>query len=151
MLKEFKEFVLRGNVFDLAVGIVIGAAFGTIVASLVNDIIMPPIGLLLGGVDFANLFILLKAGSPGAPYAALADAQAAGAVTINYGVFINAVVSFLIIAFVLFFLIRLINRLQKQEEAPAAEPTTKACPYCMSDIAIGATRCPHCTSQLGSA
>jgi large conductance mechanosensitive channel len=151
MLKEFKEFVLRGNVFDLAVGIVIGAAFGTIVASLVNDIIMPPIGLLLGGVDFANLFILLKAGSPGAPYAALADAQAAGAVTINYGVFINAVVSFLVIAFVLFLLIRLINRLQKQEEAPVAEPTTKACPYCMSDIAIGATRFPHCTSQLGSA
>jgi large conductance mechanosensitive channel len=116
----------------------------------VNDIIMPPIGLLLGGVDFTNLFILLKAGSPGAPYAALADAQAAGAVTINYGIFINALVSFLIIAFVLFLLIRVVNSLQK-EEAPAAAPTTKECPYCKSTVALGATRCPHCTSQLGSA
>jgi large conductance mechanosensitive channel len=150
MLKEFKDFVLRGNVFDLAVGIMIGAAFGSIVTSLVNDIIMPPIGLLLGGVDFTNLFILLKAGSPGAPYAALADAQAAGAVTINYGIFINALVSFLIIAFVLFLLIRVVNSLQK-EEAPAAAPTTKECPYCKSTVALGATRCPHCTSQLGSA
>jgi large conductance mechanosensitive channel len=150
MLKEFKEFVLRGNVFDLAVAVVIGAAFGTIIASLVNDVIMPPIGLLLGGVDFANMFILLKAGSPGGPYAALADAQAAGAVTINYGLFINALVSFLIIALVLFLLIKAINRLQKKEEAPA-EPTTKECPYCMSTIAIKATRCPECTSQLGSA
>jgi len=148
MLKEFKEFVLRGNVFDMAVGIIIGAAFGTIVASLVNDIIMPPIGLLLGGVDFANLFILLKAGSPAGSYASLADAQAAGAVTINYGVFMNAVVSFLIVAFVLFLLIRTINRLKREEEAPAAEPTTKECPHCLSTIAVKATRCPHCTSQL---
>jgi large conductance mechanosensitive channel len=148
MLKEFKEFVLRGNVMDMAVGIIIGAAFGTIVASLVSDIIMPPIGLLLGGVDFSNLFILLKAGSPAAPYASLADAQAAGAVTINYGVFINAVVSFLIVAFVIFLLIRSINRLRWEEEAPPAEPTTKECPFCLSTIPIKATRCAHCTSEL---
>jgi len=148
MLKEFKEFVLRGNVVDMAVGIIIGAAFGTIVTSLVNDVIMPPIGLLLGGVDFSNLFVLLKAGSPAAPYASLADAQAAGAVTINYGVFINAVISFLIVAFVIFLLIRSINRLRREEEAPPAEPTTKECPYCLSTIPIKATRCAHCTSEL---
>jgi large conductance mechanosensitive channel len=148
MLKEFKEFVLRGNVLDMAVGIIIGAAFGTIVSSLVNDVIMPPIGLLLGGVDFANLFTLLKAGSPAGPYASLADAQAAGAVTINYGVFINAVISFLIVAFVVFLLIRSINRLRREEEAPPAEPTTKECPFCLSTIPIGATRCAHCTSEL---
>ena len=148
MLKEFKEFILRGNVVDMAVGIVIGAAFGTIVTSLVNDVIMPPIGLLLGGVDFANLFVLLKAGSPAAPYASLADAQAAGAVTINYGMFINAVISFLIVAFVVFLLIRNINRLKREEEAPPAEPTTKECPYCLSTIPIKATRCAHCTSEL---
>ena len=148
MLKEFREFVLRGNVLDMAVGIIIGAAFGTIVASLVKDIIMPPIGLLLGGVDFANLFILLKAGSPAAPYASLAEAQAAGAVTINYGMFINAVVSFLIVAFVIFLLIRSINRLRREEEAPPAEPTTKECPYCLSTIPIKATRCAFCASEL---
>ena len=148
MLKEFKAFALRGNVLDMAVGIIIGAAFGTIVKSLVNDIIMPPIGLLLGNVDFANLFILLKQGSPAAPYASLADAQAAGAVTVNYGVFANAIVSFLIVAVVMFLLIRSINRMKREEEAPPAEPTTKDCPHCLSAIAIGATRCPHCTSQL---
>jgi large conductance mechanosensitive channel len=148
MLKEFKEFILRGNVLDMAVGIIIGAAFGTIVTSLVNDVIMPPIGLLLGGVDFSNLFVLLKAGSPVAPYASLADAQAAGAVTINYGVFINAVISFLIVAFVIFLLIRSINRLRREEEAPPPEPTTKECPYCLSTIPIKATRCAHCTSEL---
>ncbi len=148
MLKEFKEFVMRGNVVDMAVGIIIGAAFGTIVSSLVNDVIMPPIGLLLGGMDFANLFILLKVGSPPAPYASPADAQAAGAVTLNYGVFINAVVSFLIVAFVMFLLIRSINRMKREEEAPPAEPTTKECPYCLSTIPIKATRCPHCTSEL---
>ena len=152
MLKEFKEFVLRGNVVDMAVGIIIGAAFGTIVRSLVDDVIMPPIGLLLDGVDFANLFVLLKAGSPPAPYTSLADAQAAGAVTINYGVFINAVVSFLIVAFVMFLLIRTINRMKREEEeAPPAEPTTKECPYCLSTIPIKATRCPHCTSELPAA
>ena len=151
MLKEFKEFALRGNVLDMAVGIIIGAAFGTIVKSLVDDVIMPPIGLLLGGLDFANFFILLKGGSPAAPYASLADAQAAGAVTINYGTFVNAVVSFLIVAFVLFLLIRSVNRMKKEEEVPPAEPTTTACPHCLSTIPIKATRCPFCTSQLGSA
>ena len=148
MLKEFKEFVLRGNVVDMAVGIIIGAAFGTIVKSLVDGVIMPPIGLLLGGVDFANLFILLKAGSPAAPYASLTEAQAAGAVTINYGVFINAVVSFLIVALVMFLLIRSINRLKREKEAPPAEPTMKECPFCLSTIQIEATRCAYCTSEL---
>ena len=151
MLKEFKEFVMRGNVVDMAVGIIIGAAFGTIIKSLVNDIIMPPVGLLLGGVDFANLFILMKAGSPAAPYASLADAQAAGAVTINYGVFMNAIVSFLIVAFVIFLLIRSINRMKREEEAPPAEPTTKECPYCLSTIPIKATRCAHCIAELSVA
>jgi large conductance mechanosensitive channel len=148
MWKEFREFILRGNVVDMAVGIIIGAAFGTIVTSLVNNILMPPIGLLLGGVDFANLFILLKQGSPTGPYASLADAQAAGAVTISYGVFINAVISFLIVAFVVFLLIRSINRMRREEEAPPAEPTTKDCPYCLSTVPIKATRCAYCTSQL---
>jgi large conductance mechanosensitive channel len=148
MLKEFKEFALRGNVLDMAVGIIIGAAFGTIVRSLVDDIIMPPIGLLLGGVDFANFFILLKQGSTAGPYASLADARAASAVTMNYGLFINAVISFLIVAFVIFLLIRNVNRLKRQEEAPPAEPTTKGCPYCLSTIPIQATRCAYCTSEL---
>ncbi len=148
MFKEFRDFAMRGNVIDMAVGIIIGAAFGTIIASLVADIIMPPIGLLLGNVDFANLFVLLKAGDPGRPYAALADAQAAGAVTINYGVFINAIISFLIVAFAMFLLVRYMNRLKKEEEAPPAEPTTKECPFCFSTIAIKATRCAHCTAEL---
>ncbi len=148
MVQEFKEFILRGNVVDMAVGIIIGAAFGTIVTSLVSDIIMPPVGLALGGVDFANLFVLLKAGDPAGPYASLADAQAAGAVTINYGLFFNVLISFLIIAFVIFLLIRAVNRLQKEEEEPDAEPTTKDCPYCLSTIPILAKRCAHCTSQL---
>ena len=149
MLKEFKEFVMRGNVVDMAVGIIVGAAFGTIVKSLVSDIIMPPIGLLLGNVDFANLFAVLKEGAKAAgPYASLADAQAAGAVTINYGVFINTIISFIIVAFAIFLLIRKINELKKQEEAPPAELTTKDCPYCLTSIPIKATRCPHCTSKL---
>jgi large conductance mechanosensitive channel len=149
MLKEFKEFALRGNVVDMAIGIIIGAAFGVIITSLVNDIIMPPIGLLLGDVDFGNLFLILKEGSPASPYASLADAQAAGAVTINYGAFINHVISFLIIAFVIFLLIRNMNRLRKEEieEAPA-EPTTQDCPYCKSAIPLDAVRCGHCTSHL---
>jgi len=151
MFKEFKEFALRGNVVDMAVGIIIGAAFGTIVKSLVDDVIMPPIGLLLGNVDFANLFALLRAGSPTPPYASLADAQAAGAVTINYGVFINAVISFLIVAFVVFLLIRGMNRMKREEEVPPAEPTTKECPYCLSTIPIKASRCAHCTSELTEA
>jgi large conductance mechanosensitive channel len=151
MWKEFKEFILRGNVVDMAVGIVIGAAFGTIVKSLVDDVIMPPIGLLLGNVDFTNLFAVLREGSPAGPYAALSAAQEAGAVTINYGLFINTVVSFLIVALVIFLLIRGINRLRREEEAPPAEPTTKECPYCLSSIPIKATRCPQCTSKLDAA
>jgi large conductance mechanosensitive channel len=148
MLKEFKEFAMRGNVVDMAVGIIIGAAFGTIVKSLVSDVIMPPIGLLLGNVDFTNLFAVLKEGATAGPYAALTDAQAAGAVTINYGVFINTVISFIIVAFAVFLMIKSINQLKRKEEAPA-EPTTKDCPYCQTSIPIKATRCPHCTSQLG--
>lgn len=148
MWKEFKEFALRGNVLDMAVGIIIGAAFTAVVTSVVNDLLMPPIGLLLGGVDFANLFAVLKNGSPAAPYASLADAQAAGAVTINYGILINALISFVIVAFALFLLIRGMNRLARQEEAPPAEPTTKECPYCLSTIPIKATRCANCTSEL---
>ncbi len=148
MWKEFREFVLRGNVLDMAVGIIIGAAFGTIVKSLVDDIIMPPIGLLLGGVDFASLFILLRAGSPAPPYASLADARSAGAVTINYGVFINSVISFLIVALVVYLLIRYFNRMRREEEAPPAEPTTKECPHCLSTVPIKAIRCAYCTSQL---
>jgi len=152
MVKEFKEFAMRGNVVDMAVGIIIGGAFGTIVKSLVSDMIMPPIGLLLGGVDFANFFVVLKEGAKGAaPYAALADAQAAGAVTVNYGLFLNAVISFLIVAFAVFMLIKGINTLKREQEAPPAEPTTKECPFCMSTIAIKATRCPSCTSELGPA
>ena len=149
MLKEFKEFVMRGNVVDLAVGVVIGGAFGTIVSSLVADIIMPPIGLLLGKVDFSNLFVLLKASAdmPG-PYATLADAQAAGAVTMNVGLFLNAVISFLIVALAVFAVVKAVNRLQREEEAAPAEPTTKACPFCATDIPIAAVRCPHCTSNL---
>jgi large conductance mechanosensitive channel len=150
MLKEFKEFAMRGNVIDMAVGIIIGVAFGTIVKSLVSDIIMPPIGLLLGNVDFANLFAVLREGMIAGPYAALADAQKAGAVTINYGVFVNTIISFVIVAFAVFLLIRQINRL-KREEAPLEEPTTKDCPYCFSSIPIRATRCPHCTSELDTA
>jgi large conductance mechanosensitive channel len=148
MLKEFKEFALQGNVVDMAVGIIIGAAFGVIVTSLVNDVVMPPLGLLLGGVDFANLYILLQDGTPAGPYASLADAQAAGAVTINYGLFINNVISFLIIAFVVFIMIRAFNRLRREEEAPAEEPTTQECPFCRSAIPLGAVRCAYCTSQL---
>jgi len=151
MLKEFKAFVLRGNVVDMAVGIIIGVAFGAIVKSLVDDIIMPPIGLLLGGLDFANFFALLKQGKTPGPYASLVDAKAAGAVTLNYGQFINLVITFAIVALVLFFLIRAINQLKRKEEVPAAAPTTKECPYCLSVIPIKATRCPHCTSELAGA
>jgi large conductance mechanosensitive channel len=150
MLKEFKEFAMRGNVVDMAVGIIIGAAFGTIVKSLVADIIMPPIGLLLGNVDFSNLFIVLKQGATAGPFATIAEAQKAGAVTINYGMFANTVISFLIVAFAVFLLIRAINRLQREEEALPEEPTTKECPHCLSTIPIKATRCGHCTSELSA-
>ena len=145
MLKEFKEFAMRGNVVDMAVGIIIGVAFGAIVQSLVADVIMPPIGLILGNVDFSNLFVVLKEGGAAAPYASLAEAQKAGAVTINYGKFLNAVMSFVIVAFAVFMLIRAINQLKRKEEAA---PTTKECPQCFSAISIKAKRCPNCTSQL---
>ena len=142
MLKEFKEFVMRGNVLDLAVAVVIGAAFGKIIASLVDDIIMPPIGLALGNVDFANLFVNLS----GKKYPSVAAAKAAGAATLNYGIFFNTIFNFLIVAFVIFLLIRSYSKMQKPKPAPA--PTTKDCPYCLSAIPIKATRCAHCTSEL---
>ena len=151
MLKEFREFALQGNVVDMAIGIIIGAAFGAIVNSLVNDVIMPPIGLLLGGVDFANLYILLQDGTPAGPYASLTEAQDAGAVTMNYGLFFNAVITFLIIAFVVFLIVRAINRMRREEEKPAAEPATQDCPYCLSDIPLNAVRCAFCTSDLAQA
>jgi large conductance mechanosensitive channel len=147
MLKEFKEFAVRGNVLDLAIGVIIGAAFGKIVSSLVDDIIMPPIGLILGRVDFASLFISLN----GKPYASLAQAKAAGAPTLNYGLFLNAVLSFLIVAFVVFLIVREFNKMRRGEEKPAAAPVVKECPYCLSSIPIKATRCPHCTSELKAA
>lgn len=148
MLKEFKDFAMRGNVVDMAVGIIIGAAFGGIVKSLVADVIMPPIGVLLGGVDFSNIFINLSGGD----FESLAAAQEAGAATLNIGVFINTVINFVIVAFAIFLLIRAINQLKrKEEEAPAADPTTKDCPHCLSGIPIKATRCGHCTSQLEAA
>ncbi|MEJ2210342.1 MAG: large conductance mechanosensitive channel protein MscL [Anaerolineae bacterium] len=146
MWQEFKDFINRGNVLDMAVGIIIGAAFGTVVSSLVKDIIMPPIGLALGGVDFANLFITLGSGS----YATLAAAQEAGAATINYGVFINNLISFLIVAFSVFLIVRSIQGISvgKEEEAAPAEPTTKTCPECLSEIPIGARRCAYCNVVL---
>ena len=142
MLKEFRAFVMRGNVVDLAVGVIIGGAFGKIISSLVSDIIMPPIGLLLNGVNFTNLFLSLN----GQAYATLADAEKAGAPTLNYGNFVNNIIDFLIVALVIFLMIRAINRLQKP--APAEAPSAKECPYCFTSIPIKAVRCPHCTSQL---
>ena len=150
MLKEFKEFAMRGNMVDMAVGIVIGGAFGTIVKSLVDDILMPPIGLLLGGVDFSNFFFVMKEGAAPGPFVSLADAQANGAVTLNYGLFANALNSFLIVAFALFMVVKAMNKLRRKEE-PAAEPATKDCPFCMSSIPLKAVRCPHCTSEIGTA
>jgi large conductance mechanosensitive channel len=144
MLREFREFAMRGNLLDMAIGIVIGAAFGRIISSLVNDVIMPPIGLVLGGFDFANLFVALRGG----PFASVAAAKAAGAPTINYGVFINTIVDFIIVAFAVFLLIRGINRMRRE---PEATPTTKSCPYCVSTIPLAAVRCPHCTSELKAA
>jgi large conductance mechanosensitive channel len=148
MLKEFKEFAMRGNVVDMAVGIIIGGAFGTIVSSLVNNVLMPPLGLLLGGVDFADLFVTLKQGAAQEEYLTLAAAQADGAVTIAYGLFFNAVISFLIVAFAVFLLVKGINQLKRREEAPPPAPTSKECPFCLSAIPIKASRCPHCTSEL---
>ncbi len=147
MLKEFKEFAMRGSVVDLAVGIVIGGAFGKIVTSFVNDILMPPIGLVVGNVDFTNLFLNLSSKS----VATIAEAKAAGAATMNYGIFLNTILDFVIVAFAIFLLIRQINRLQRQPAPVAAELTTKDCPYCLSAIALKAVRCPQCTSDLKSA
>jgi large conductance mechanosensitive channel len=148
MIKEFREFALRGSVLDMAVGIIIGAAFGAIISSLVSDVLMPPIGLLLGHVDFSNLYVVLTAGKVAGPYASLAAAQQAGAVTLNYGVFINRIISFLIVAFALFMVIRSMNKMKRKAEAVPADPTTKECPFCFTQIPIKAVRCPHCTSEL---
>jgi large conductance mechanosensitive channel len=153
MLKDFRAFIMRGNVVDMAVGIIVGAAFGAIVNSIVKDVIMPPIGLALGKIDFSNMAAVIKQGSPAGPYDSLVSAQAAHAVTINYGLFINTIINFLIIAAVVFFfIVRPIARMQAPKKAavPAA-PTTKDCPYCYSKISINATRCPNCTSQLAPA
>lgn len=148
MLKEFREFALKGSVLDMAVGIIIGSAFTSIINSLVNDIIMPPAGWLLGGVKFENFYILIKPGTPTGPYASLTNAQEAGAVTVNYGQFINSAVSFLIVAFVMFLLIRGINRMKREKKEEEPTPTTKECPHCKTEIPKSATRCPNCTSQL---
>ena len=148
MLKEFREFAMRGNVVDMAVGIIIGAAFGAIVKSLVDDVIMPPIGLLLGSVDFSDLFITLKQGAAAGPYATLELAKKAGAVTLNYGAFFNTIISFLIVAFSVFLLVKGMNKLKRQQEVAPAAPTTKECPHCLSTIPIKATKCAHCTSGL---
>lgn len=147
MFREFREFAMRGNVVDLAVGISIGAAFGKIVTSLVNDIVMPPIGLLLGRVDFSNLFINLS----GQSVASLVEAKATGAPTINCGVFLNTVIDFVIVAFAIFLLVRFINRLSRQSEVTPEAPTTRECPFCLSSIPLRATRCPQCTSTLQAA
>ncbi len=143
MLKEFKTFALRGNLLDMAIGIIIGAAFGKIVTSLVNDVLMPPIGLLLGKVDFSNLFINLS----GTAYPSLEAAKNAGAPVIAYGLFLNNIIDFIIVAFVIFLIVRAVNRMRKKEEVEV-EKTTQACPYCTTEISLKATRCPHCTSQL---
>lgn len=147
MFKEFKEFAMHGNVLDMAVGIVIGAAFGKIVASFVEDVLMPPLGLLLGKVDFSNLFLSLS----GKSFETLAAAKAAGAPTLNYGVFLNVCINLVIVAFAIFLLVRAVNRLKREEKAPAAAPTTKACPQCLMDVPLAAKKCGHCTSQLSPA
>jgi large conductance mechanosensitive channel len=150
MLKDFKAFIMRGSVVDLAVGVIIGAAFGSIVKSLVDDVLMPPIGLATGGIDFANKFVVLKEGAKAAaPYASLAEAKAAGAVTVNYGLFVNQTVTFLIVAACVFLIVKVLTRLQaSMQTTPAGPPTTKPCAYCATQIPIAATRCPNCTSQL---
>ncbi len=147
MLKEFKEFAMKGNVLDMAIGIIIGGAFGKIISSFVGDVLMPPIGLLLGKVDFSSLFINLSDKS----YASLAEAKTAGAATLNYGVFINTVLDFIIVAFVIFLLVKQVNRMRAQPAAPPPAPTTKDCPFCATAIPIKATRCPNCTSEMKAA
>ena len=148
MIKEFKKFAMRGNVLDMAVGIIIGAAFGAIVKTLVDDVLMPPLGLLIGNVDFSNLFIVLNNGNVPGPYETLASAKSAGAVILSYGLFLNTIINFLIVAFAVFLLIKAFNAAAKKDEAKETVPATKICPYCNSTISIKATRCPHCTSQL---
>jgi len=146
MLKEFKEFAMRGNVLDMAVGIIIGGAFGKIISSLVSDVLLPPLGLVMGKLDFGSLFINLS----GKPYESLAAAKAAGAATINYGIFLNSIIDFVLVAFAVFLLIRQVNKLKRiaEKPAPAGAPTTRDCPFCLSTVPIKATRCPHCTSEL---
>jgi large conductance mechanosensitive channel len=152
MLKDFKAFIMRGNVVDLAVGVIIGAAFGAIVKSLVDDVMMPPLGLITGGLDFSDKFVVLKEGAKhAAPYFSVADAKSAGATTINYGLFINQIVSFLIVAFCVFLVVRAVNKLHLEKTTLTPPPATKDCPYCAMQIPIPATRCPNCTSQLASA
>lgn len=150
MVEEFKKFLMRGPVLDLAVGVIIGAAFGAIVNSLVNDVLMPPLGLVLGSVDFKDLFLVLKGGDVAGPYATLAAAKQAGAVTLNYGLFVNSFVSFLILGFSIFMVIKAVNRLQPPTLAPPPPPT-KECAFCLSKVNPAATRCPHCTSDLKAA
>lgn len=151
MFKEFKEFAVKGNVLDMAIGIIVGAAFGKIVNSLVTDLLMPPLGLMLGSVDFSNIFVVLKPGKTSPPYSSLAEAQTAGAVTINFGVFVNTVISFLIVTLAVFMLVRAVNRLQKKQLAEAPPETTRPCPFCLQTIPLAAKRCPHCTSTLEGA
>ncbi|PEN13048.1 large conductance mechanosensitive channel protein MscL [Longibacter salinarum] len=149
MLQEYKKFALRGNVVDMAVGIIIGAAFNGVVQSLVKDVITPPLGLLVGNVDFSNIFVVLKDGTTPGPYPTLEAANAAGAVTVNGGVFLNSAISFLIVSFAVFVLVRSVNKMMEPDEAPEpAAPTVKKCPFCVQDIPVQATRCPHCTSDI---
>ena len=148
MFGEFKKFVRRGNVIDMAVGIIICGAFTKIVNSMVADIMMPPLGLLMGKVDFSNWFVVIKQGTTAGPYATMAEAQSAGATTMNLGLFLNAIISFIIVAFCIFLLIKAINKLNSPKEQPTIQVTTKKCPYCCSEIALEATRCPHCTSEI---
>ena len=151
MFKEFREFAIRGSVVDLAVGLILGASFGTVVKSVVDDLLMPPLGLVTGGMDFADQFALLRRGVPPGPYLSLEQAKAAGAVTLNYGVFINNVVGFLLVAFAVFVLVRAVNRLRRDEAESPSSPTSRNCPFCATEIPVAAVRCPHCTSELPKA
>ncbi|MHB1193264.1 MAG: large-conductance mechanosensitive channel protein MscL [Longimicrobiales bacterium] len=151
VVKEFREFAVKGNVVDMAVGIIIGGAFGTVVSSFVNDVMMPPLSMAIGDTNFQDMMLVLREGSAPGPYATLAAAKEAGAVTLNVGMFINAAVSFTIVAFAVFLLVKGINRLKREKAAPPPPPTTKECPFCASAIPLKATRCPHCTSEVASA
>jgi large conductance mechanosensitive channel len=150
-VKEFREFAVKGNVVDMAVGIIIGGAFGTVVTSFVKDVMMPPLGMLIGDIDFQDIMLVMKEGATPGPYETLAAAKDAGAVTLNVGLFINAAVSFTIVAFAVFLLVKGINRLKREEAAPPPAPTTRECPFCASAIPLKAKRCPHCTSEVGAA